>query len=408
MQSLSYQEARNKVIEACRELRHVPPIETVDLNDAVGRVLAQEICADRDYPPFDRAARDGFAVRSADCQQTGATLRVIGEVAAGAGFHGKVAAGECVQIMTGAAVAAGADAVVMVEQTRGGSDGDSIVIERGAMAGMNFAPRGSEARKGDILLKAPARIGDAEAAVAAQAGCAELRVYRKPRVAILSTGSEIVDVDACPGEFEIRNSNAVSLAVQVKFAGGEAVPLGSAADETDALRDNIERGLREDILVISGGVSAGKYDLVEPVLRDLGAKFIFDSVEIRPGRPAVFAICRGKPVFGLPGNPVSTLVTFELFAALAVDILGGAEPRDLPLMKAKLAAPVEQHAALTYFVPARLEWPGGDATVTPLPWQGSGDIATVAQANCFLVVERAKLKLAAGEWVDVLPRRGIL
>jgi molybdopterin molybdotransferase len=408
MQSLSYQEARKKVIEACRALRRVPPIETVDLQDAIGRVLAQEIRADRDYPPFDRAARDGFAVRSVDCKTAGAMLRVIGEVAAGVGFRGSVGAGECVRIMTGAAVPACADAVVMVEQTRGSSGADTVVIERTATAGMNFAPRGSEARKGDALLKSAARIGDAEAAVAAQAGCAELRVYRKPRVALLSTGSEIVNVSAAPKEFEIRNSNGASLTVQVRFAGGEAIPLGSAADEVDALRRNIERGLKEDILVISGGVSAGKYDLVEPVLQDLGAKFIFDSVEIRPGRPAVFAICHGKPVFGLPGNPVSTLVTFELFAAPAVDILGGAEPRNLPLLKAKLVTGVEQHAALTHFVPARLEWPDGEATVAPLPWQGSGDIATVARANCFLVVERTKLKLAAGEWVDVLPRRGIL
>lgn len=408
MQSLSYQEARKKVIEACRELRRVPPIETVKLENAIGHVLAQEIRADRDYPPFDRAARDGFAVRSADCQQTGATLRVIGEVAAGVGFHGKVSAGECVRIMTGAAVPAGADAVVMVEHTREGMAADMVVIDRTVATGMNFAQRGSEARKGDVLLKAQVRIGDAEAAVAAQAGCAEVSVYRKPRVALLSTGSEIVDVSVTPKEFEIRNSNGASLEAQVKFAGGEPAALGSATDEVDALRRNIERGLKEDILVISGGVSAGKYDLVEPVLRDLGAKSVFDLVDIRPGRPAVFAICQGKPVFGLPGNPVSTLVTFELFAAPAVDILGGAEPRSLPLLKAKLSTGVEQHAALTYFVPARLEWPESEATVTALPWQGSGDIATVARANCFLVIERTKLKVAAGEWVDVLPRRGIL
>lgn len=407
MQSLSYQEARKKVIEACREVRRIPSIEIVELKSALGRVLAQEIRADRDYPPFDRAARDGFAVRSADCQQAGATLGVIGEVAAGAGFRGSVGAGECMRIMTGAGVPRGADAVVMVEQTRGGETG-TVVIERGATAGMNFAPRGSEARKGDILLKAASRIGDAESAVAAQAGCAELRVYRKPRVAILATGSEIVDVHATPDEFEIRNSNGASLDAQVRLAGGEGITLGSAADDTEVLRQGIERGLQEDMLVISGGVSAGKYDLVEPVLQDLGARFIFDAVEIRPGRPAVFAICQGKPVFGLPGNPVSTLVTFELFAAPAVDILGGTEPRNVPLMKAKLGVPVELHAALAHFLPARLEWPGGEATVQALPWQGSGDIATVARANCFLVVERTKLNLAAGEWVDVLPRRGIL
>jgi molybdopterin molybdotransferase len=405
---LSFEDARSKVIEACRSLRRVLSVESIELKNALGRVLAQEIRADREYPPFDRAARDGFAVRSADCQKTGATLRLIGEVAAGAAFHGRVGAGECVQIMTGAAVPTGADAVVMVEQTRAGVEGETVVIERIADAGMNFAPRGSEARKGDILLKPSVRIGDAEMAVAAQVGCTRLDVYRRARVAILSTGSEIVEIGTRPSELEIRNSNGASLAAQVKFAGGEAVPLGSATDSKDELRRSIEEGLPEDILVISGGVSAGKYDLVEPVLRDLGAEFLFDAVDIRPGRPAVFAICQGKPLFGLPGNPVSTMVTFELFVTPAMDILGGAEPRALPLLRAKLTTVVEQRAALTHFLPARIEWPQDEATVAPLPWQGSGDIATVAQGNCFLVVPKTKLKLAAGEWVDVLPRRGIL
>jgi molybdopterin molybdotransferase len=405
---LSFPDARSKVIEACRGLRRVPPVETIELKNALGRVLAQEIRADREYPPFDRAARDGFAMRSADCQKTGATLRVIGEVAAGAAFHGRVGVSECVQIMTGAALPEGADAVVMVEQTRAGAERETVVIERIAGAGMNFVPRGSESRKGDILLKPSVRIGDAEVAVAAQVGCTRLDVYHKARAAILPTGSEIVEVGAHPSEFEIRNSNGASLAAQVEFAGGEAVPLGKAPDSQDELRASIEKGLREDILVISGGVSAGKYDLVEPVLRDLGADFLFDAVDIRPGRPAVFAICQGKPVFGLPGNPVSTMVTFELFVTPAMDILGGAEPRALPLLKAKLASAVEQRAELTHFLPARIGWPQGEASVAPLPWQGSGDIATVAQGNCFLVVPQAKLKLAPGEWVDVLPRRGIL
>ncbi|HKF52827.1 MAG TPA: gephyrin-like molybdotransferase Glp [Candidatus Acidoferrales bacterium] len=405
---LSYQDARKKVIEVCRGLRRTPPTEKIELKDALLRVLAQGIRADRDYPPFDRAARDGFAVRAADCTKAGATLRVIGEVAAGAGFRGRVGAGECVQIMTGAPVPEGADAVVMVEHTHAGEDASSVVVERVAEAGMNFAPRGSEARNGDVLIAPPVRIGDAEVAVAAQAGYTRVSVYRKPRVAILSTGSEIVDASAQPGEFEIRNGNAASLGAQVRFAGGEAVPLGNATDNKDELRKRIEVGLREDILVISGGVSAGKYDLVEPVLRELGAEFFFDAVEIRPGRPAVFAICQGKPVFGLPGNPVSTMVTFELFVAPALDILGGADARALPLLKAKLANAVEQHAPLTYFLPARLDWPAGEATVATLQWQGSGDIATVARGNCFLVVPREKLKLAAGEWVDVLPRGGIL
>jgi molybdopterin molybdotransferase len=405
---LSFEDARNKVIEACRGLRRVPAIETVELKNALGRVLAQEIRADREYPPFDRAARDGFAVRAADCKSAGATLRVIGEVAAGAEFRGRVGAGECVQIMTGAAVPSGADAVVMVEQTRAGAERETVIIERVAGTGMNFTPRGSESRKGDVLLRPQMRIGAAELAVAAQVGCTRIDVHRRARVAILSTGSEIVEIGAQPGELQIRNSNGASIAAQVEFGGGEPILLGNAADREDELRASIERGLREDILVISGGVSAGKYDLVEPVLRELGAEILFDAVEIRPGRPAVFAMCQGRPVFGLPGNPVSTMVTFELFVAPAIDILSGGEPRELPLLKAKLASAVEERAALTYFLPAHLEWPDGEAEVGLLPWRGSGDIATVARANCFLVVPQKKLKLAAGEWVDVLLRRGIL
>jgi molybdopterin molybdotransferase len=405
---LSFEDARHKVVEACRGLRRATALEKLELRNALGRVLAQEIRADREYPPFDRAARDGFAVRAEDCQNAGAMLRVIGEVAAGGEFRERVGAGQCVQIMTGAAVPAGANAVVMVEQTRAGVESDTVIIERVAESGMNFTPRGSESKKGDVLLKPGMRIGAAELAVAAQVGCARVEVHRKARVAILSTGSEIVEISAQPGELQIRNSNGASIAAQVEFAGGEAVLLGNAADREDTLRASIERGLHEDILVISGGVSAGKYDLVEPVLRELGAEILFDAVEIRPGRPAVFAICQGKPVFGLPGNPVSTMVTCELFVAPAIDILGGAAPRALPLLKARLTSAVEERAPLTYFLPARLEWPGGEATVTLLPWHGSGDIATVARANCFLVVPREKLKLAAGEWVDVMPRRGIL
>jgi molybdopterin molybdotransferase len=405
---LCYEDARLKVIEVAAGLRRIPAREKIKLQNSTGRILAQEIVADRDYPPFDRSTRDGFAVRAADCREVGAKLRVIGEIAAGGALARTVGAGECVQIMTGAAVPQGANAVVMIEHTRAGSQTNEMVIERAAEAGMNIVPRGSESRVGDVLLRAKTRIGYAEIAIAAQVGRTELDLYRKPRVVILSTGDEVVAVDAQPGPFEIRNSNGASLAAQAELAGAEAVLLGNAPDRADELRKMIERGLEEDALVLSGGVSMGKYDLVEEVLRGLGAEFVFDAVAIRPGRPAVFGICQGKPVFGLPGNPVSTMVTFELFAVPAVDILGGGDARSVPLLKAKLAKGVEQKAELTHFLPALVEWPNGEPTVSELPWQGSGDIATLARGNCFLVVHQAKLKLAAGEWVDVLPRRGLL
>ncbi|HEV2490825.1 MAG TPA: gephyrin-like molybdotransferase Glp [Candidatus Acidoferrales bacterium] len=405
---LSFEDARRKIIAITKNLPCTPAVERIGIESALGRILAENITADRDYPPFDRAARDGYAVRSADCREPGATLRIIGEVRAGSAPVKAVGSGECMQIMTGAAVPAGADAVVMIEQTRPGGSSNEIVIERNAQAGMNFVPRGAEARAGDVLLRSGKRLGDAELSLAAQVGCAELAVYCQPRVAILSTGDEVVAIEAKPGLFEIRNSNSVSLAAQCRAAGGEPVLLGNAPDRANELRKLIERGLAEDILVMSGGVSMGKYDLVEGVLRELGAEFFFDAVDIRPGRPAVFGVCRGKPVFGLPGNPVSTMVTFELFVVPSIDILGGSEPRPLPLLKARLAKPVEKKADLTHFVPALLEWSQGEATVTELAWQGSGDIGTVARGNCYLVVPQAKLKLAAGEWVDVLPRRGLL
>ena len=405
---LSYEDARLKVIEVTAGLRRIPARDKIRLENSLGRILAQEIVADRDYPPFDRATRDGFAVRAVDCREVGAKLRVIGEIRAGGEFAETVSAGECVQIMTGAVVPRGADAVVMIEHTRTGARENEVMIERVAETRMNIVPRGSESRAGDVLLRAKTRIGYAEIAIAAQVGRTELEVNRKPRVAILSTGDEVVAVDAQPGPFEIRNSNGASLAAQSELAGAEAVLFGNAPDRVDELREMIERGLQEDALVLSGGVSMGKYDLVEEVLRGLGAEFFFDAVAIRPGRPAVFGICRGKPVFGLPGNPVSTMVTFELLAVPALDILSGGDARPVPLLKAKLSKAVEQKAPLTHFLPAMLDWANGEATVSELPWQGSGDIATLTRGNCFLVVHQAKLKLAAGEWVDVLPRRGLL
>src|SRR5487761_740938 len=405
---LSFEDARRKVIEATAGLRRIPASEAVKLKNALGRILAERIVADRDYPPFDRATRDGFAVRAADCREADAKLRVIGEIRAGGEFTGTVNAGECVQIMTGAAVPRGADAVVMIEHPRTGAQINEVVIGRAAETGMNIVPRGSESRAGDVLLGAKTRVGYAEVAVAAQVGCAEVQVYRKPRVAILSTGDEVVAVDATPGPFEIRNSNGASLAAQAELAGAQSVLLGNAPDRVDELRKMIERGLQEDALVLSGGVSMGKYDLVEEVLRGLGTEFFFDAVAIRPGRPAVFGICRDTPVFGLPGNPVSTMVPFELLAVPAIDILGGGDPRPLPLLRAKLTKSVEQKASLTHFLPAVVEWTSGEATVSELPWQGSGDIATLARGNCFLVVHQSKLKLAPGEWVDVMPRRGLL
>jgi len=401
---LPYADARQKVIEVAGALRRPARRETIEIEHAFGRVLAREVRADRDYPPFNRSTRDGFAVRASDAAAPGARLECVGELRAGGSFDGTLGPGQCVEIMTGASVPAGADAVAMIEHTK--RDGRAILLDRAAKSGDHIVPRGSEARVGALLVAANARVGYAEMALAAQAGATRLEVFASPRLAILSTGDEVVDARANPGPLQVRNSNGISIEVLARTAGAEPIQLGNAPDESVALRRNIERGLEADILVLSGGVSMGKYDLVEQVLSDLGAEFHFTGVAIRPGRPAVFATCRGKLVFGLPGNPVSTMVTFELFVLPAIDLLSGAAPRPLPVFRGKLATPVHEKGPMTHFLPARIEWEGREARITQLPWQGSGDIVALALANAFLVVGPERPEIAVGEWVDILPRRG--
>jgi molybdopterin molybdotransferase len=409
---LPFEAAREKIIEVvrARSAAQAIPTESIEFaNDpagALGRVLAEDVIADRDYPPFDRSVRDGFALRATDAAQPGARLRLIGESRAGVAFNGTVDAGTCVQIMTGAALPRGADSVVMQEFAH--PNGASVEFERAAERGQHIVPAGKEARTGEVVVVRGSRLTYAELAMAAQVGRIKVIVSRRPRVAVLSTGDEVVPVGSKPGPFQIRNSNSVSLAAQVALAGAEPIMLGNAPDELRQLRRLIERGLESDILVLSGGVSVGKYDLVEQVLHELGAEFFFDSIAIRPGKPAVFGWCKSKPVFGLPGNPVSTMVTFELLVTPAIDILSGRDPQPLPLFKAKLAHAINEKPPLSHFLPARVTWTSGEPVVEALHWEGSGDIGAVARGNCFLVIHQSRLKLAAGDWADVVPRRGAI
>jgi molybdopterin molybdotransferase len=336
----------------------------------------------------------------------GATLRCIGEIKAGSGFDGSVGPGECVQIMTGAAVPTGADAVVMIEHVS--VDGQRVTLSRPTTRGQSIVARGKEARAGQQLLAPGARLGYAEMALAGQVGKHHVELFKRPRAAILSTGDEVVDVSAAPGPLQVRNGNSIALTTLATLTGAESESLGNAPDETKELRRRIERGLEANLLVISGGVSMGKYDLVEMVLAEVGTEFVFDSVAIRPGRPTVFGTCRGKPVFGLPGNPVSTMVTFELFVVPAIDVLSGAEPRPLPIFRARLAHALHERSELTHFLPARVQSVRGEPEVTALPWQGSGDVVTMAESNAFLIVPPEKLNWDAGEMAVVLPRRGLL
>jgi len=402
---LFHQQARQLIVSRLAALSPKPQTESIKLADTLGRILAKEILADRAYPPFDRSIRDGFAVRAADVAP-GTKLRCIGELKAGDTPTISVTPGTCIQIMTGAAVPKGADAVVMIEHTS--SEGETIVFSKPIEPGQHIVPRGREAAEGQVVVARRVRIGFAEIAVGAQVGEIELQVFRKPRVAILSTGDEVVSAETKPGDFQIRNSNAYSLAAQVTLHGGEPIVLTNAKDTEQDLHEKITHGLKQDMLILSGGVSAGKYDLVEKVLRDLGADFHFDAVAIRPGKPTVFAVCQNKPVFGLPGNPISTMVTFELFASLALELLCGAEAKPLAFLEAHLAESLQEKTGLAHFLPARLEWPDSVPTVKPIRWQGSGDLAAVAKANCFLYLPADRAEFAVGEPVCILPRRDVL
>lgn len=394
--TLTFDQARATVLRETAARRTLPAMETVSALDANGRVLAEDIASDRDYPPFPRSARDGFAVRSADIP---GTLDLIGEVRAGGEFFtGTVGAGQAVEIMTGAPMPAGADAVLMVEHVT--RNGNRIATDRSHKPGDNFNARGIAAREGDRILKKGARLTFTEIAFLATVGRSQVQVYKKPRIAVLPTGDEIVDVDIAPGPHQIRNSNAWSMAAQVARAGGEPVILPIARDHYESTRALVEQGLRCDMLLLSGGVSAGKYDIVEQVLADFGAEFFFTRVKIQPGQPLVFGYAQGKPVFGLPGNPASTMVTLEVFARAAIDLVSGATEAPLPILEARLTREFRQKTGLTRFLPALVATEG--LTVEPLSWQGSGDIVGMSRANAFLVTDPGREAWSAGDYIKVL------
>ena len=380
--------------------------EIVDLLSARGRVLAEPVAADRDFPPFDRATRDGYAVRSQDAANVPVALEVIGEIRAGASQENFPALqrGQAVAIMTGAAVPAGADAVMMVEYTS--RSGNHVEILRGIAAGENVVAAGSEAKNRDQLLTPGITLDYASVAVSASVGKSRLRVFQKPLIAILSTGDEVVEISSVPGPAQIRNSNSYSLAAQVEAAGGEAIILPIAPDAPSRLHELIKKGFEADLLLIAGGVSMGKYDLVEAVLAEIGAEFFFTGVRIQPGKPLVFgrSSTKGRYFFGLPGNPVSTMVTFELFVRPLLAGLAGAAIQSLRFLSARLGSEIRVKTGLTRFLPARLSGEFRQAEVRLARWQGSGDIAATAAANCYIVVPPDREQIAAGEWVSVMMR----
>ena len=399
MSALSFPEARATVIREVLASRKPPEVEDILIEDSPGRILAEAIPADRDYPPFNRAMRDGFAVRAADIP---GRLRVIGEVRAGERFRSGLQRGEAIEIMTGAPVPDGADAVVMIEHTTRHDDG-TVETDHSLASGSNIARVAGEAREGTPVLRAGDRIDHASVAWLATTGHSFVSVFARPRVAILATGDEIVAVSATPASHQIRNSNSYSLAGQVRRAGGAPLILPVAPDEKSATAHLIGQGLESDMLLLSGGVSAGTYDFVEAALAEFGAEFYFDRVLIQPGQPLVFGRAQGKFFFGLPGNPASTMVTFELFGRAALELLCGANEAPLAITLARLSRPFHHKPGLTRFLPAQLCTDKTScAEITPVDWQGSGDIPSLCRANAFLVADAGQADYAAGDLIPVL------
>jgi len=390
-------------------LERIEPLasETIALEHAHGRVLAEDVRADIDLPPFDRARMDGYAVRAADVVTVPAKLRVIGEIAAGAQFDRNLNAGEAIKIFTGAPVPPGADAVQKVEVTS--ANGTSVEVLESVAPGQFITPRASEIAAGELIATPGREIGPAELAVLASFGYAQVRVGRRPRVAVISTGSELVDVANKPDAAQIRNSNTYTIGAYAKRAGAIVDDLGTVEDTPEATRDALIRAAgNRDIVITSGGVSMGDYDLVKAALIEIGAEVFFDKVSIRPGKPTVFARRDKTFFFGLPGNPVSTSVTFNVFARPAIRKMQGDVTPTLTLVRARLARSLKDASSRRSYLPARLSIEDGQAMVEALKWGGSSDLVAFMKATALIVVAEDVHEIEAGELVDVVLLDGTL
>lgn len=399
---LSVQEAISIVKEQTRRL----PPERVALAGSLGRVLAEDVVADTDLPPFDRAQMDGYALRAADTASLPASLRVVGESAAGRGWHETMRAGEAVRIMTGAPVPDGADSVQKVEVTRESVDegGTLVEIAEATRPGQFIVERASEIRAGQIVLRAGDHINAARMAVLASFGYADVSVGARPRVAVLATGTELVAVHEKPGMDQIRDSNSYSLGAYAEAAGAQVERLPLASDDEGVLKREIrEAAARSDVLILSGGVSMGVYDFTKTALASLDAELFFERVALRPGKPTVFARLDECLVFGLPGNPVSVSVTFNLFARTAICAMQGIRHAALVEERAVLTRSVKGTRERESYLPARLRTDeSGRLLAEPLKWGGSSDFVAFAQATALIIVEKDASVLEAETIVRIV------
>jgi molybdenum cofactor synthesis domain-containing protein len=395
------------VTEAIRivaaETRRLEP-ERVALVEARGRVLAEAVRADSDLPPFDRVLMDGYAVRAADTTDAPVRLRLVGEAAAGRGWRGTLQPGEAVRIMTGAPVPDGADSVQQVEVTRELADGALVEIDKATQPDQFITRRATEIVQGEIVLRAGTTINAAMMAALASFGYARVLVGARPRVLVLATGTELVAVDAQPGPDQIRDSNTYSLRAYAEAAGATVAHLPFAGDDLAALKQLIaEAAARADALILSGGVSMGVYDFTKAALQALGAEIFFERVSLRPGKPTVFARLGRTLVFGLPGNPVSVSVTFNLFARTALRAMQGADDAALNEEQAVLGHAVKGTMERASYLPAQLRTDDrGRLICAPLRWGGSSDFVAFTRADALLIVDAGVQTVAAGAVVRVV------
>ncbi|MBK6723275.1 MAG: molybdopterin molybdotransferase MoeA [Pyrinomonadaceae bacterium] len=387
-----------KIVE--RETRSLGA-EKILLSDGVGCVLAQDVIADTDLPPFDRSQMDGYAVIADDTVDTPVSLAIIGESAAGVGWNGKVRPGQAVRIMTGARVPEGADSVQRVELT-GEANGNVEILEPVKLR-TAIVRRGAEIKKGETIFKTGDIVTENMIAALAAFGYAKVKVGKRPRVVILGTGSEIVEIDKRPGRDKIRNSNSVMLDVMCRRFGSEATILPIVRDDISDLKYQILKAAKQnDILIITGGVSVGKYDHTKTALAELGAEIFFDKVRLKPGKPAVFARLGKTLIFGLPGNPVSAAVTFHLFARKAMLQMQGASKPELHTGFATLASDAKAARERDTYLPSRLETNKlGQLVAFPLKWLGSSDFIGFARADSMVFIPKG-VHLTKGEVAKIV------
>jgi molybdenum cofactor synthesis domain-containing protein len=398
---ISVAEAIQIVKEQTRRLA----TEKVAIHESLDRVLAEDIVADTDLPPFNRSQMDGYAVRAEDTNDAPVRLRIVGESAAGKGWHHQLKAGEAVRIMTGAPVPEGADAVQQVELAHELKDNTVVELLESVALGKSIVERGSEIARGETILRPGVVINPAMQAVLASFGYAIVEVSRKPRVAVMATGSELVAVDQAPGQDQIRDSNNYSIAAYAQRAGAVVERLPLTGDITADLATAFDNAAKScDVLVTSGGVSMGVYDFTKVALNELGAELFFERVALRPGKPTVFArLPNGTLVFGLPGNPVSVSVTFNLFARTSLLAMQGANEPKLTAENAVLAKPVKGSLDRESYLPAQLTTnDDGELVAFPLKWGGSSDFIAFARATTLVIIPAGVKMMDSNTIVKVL------